>query len=60
MFTLKPNIVRPNIRVQAKKNDFVEPAEALGEGRRRPPNEEEMHPLKKFIMEKFKIKEIDY
>ena len=60
MFTLKPNIVRPNIRVQAKKNDFVEPAEALGEWRRRPPNEEEMHPLKKFIMEKFKIKEIDY
>ncbi len=67
MFTLKPNIVRLNIRVQAKKNDFVEPAEAPGEGRRRPPNEEEMHPLKKgvhplkkFIMEKFKIKEIDY
>jgi hypothetical protein len=64
MFTLKPTIVRPNVRVQAKKNDFVEPAEALGEGRRRPPNEEEnkaeMHPLKKFIMEKFKIVEIDY
>ena len=38
-----------------------------GEGRRRPPNEEEnkdskkgVHPLKKFIMEKFKIEEIDY
>ena len=46
MFTLKPNIVRPNIRVQAKKNDFVEPAETPGEGRRRPPNEEEMHPPK--------------
>ena len=60
MFTLKPTIVRPNVRVQAKKNDFVEPAEAPGEGRRRPPNEEEMHPLKKFIMEKFKIVEIDY
>jgi hypothetical protein len=67
MFTLKPNIVRPNIRVQAKKNEFVEPAEAPGEGRRRPPNEEEnkdsekgVHPLKKFIMEKFKIEEIDY
>jgi hypothetical protein len=60
MFTLKPNIVRPNIRVQAKKNDFVEPAEAPGEGRRRPPNEEEKHPIKKFIMEKFKIEEIDY
>ena len=64
MFTVKPNIVRPNVRGQAKKNDFVEPAEAPGEGRRRPPNEEEnkaeMHPLKKFIMEKFKIVEIDY
>ena len=64
MFTLKPTIVRPNVRVQANKNDFVEPAEALGEGRRRPPNQEEnkaeMHPLKKFIMEKFKIVEIDY
>ena len=64
MFTLKPHIVRPSVRVQAKKNDFVEPAEAPGEGRRRPPNEEEnkaeMHPLKKFIMEKFKIVEIDY
>ena len=64
MFTLKPNIVRPNVRVQAKKKDFVEPAEAPGEGRRRPPNEEEnkveIHPLKKFIMEKFKIEEIDY
>ncbi len=64
MFTLKPIIVRPNVRVQAKKKDFVEPAEAPGEGRRRPPNEEEnkveIHPLKKFIMEKFKIEEIDY
>ena len=60
MFTLKPNIVRPNIRVQAKKNDFVEPAEAPGEGRRRSPDKDEMHPLKKFIMEKFKIEEIDY
>ena len=64
MFTLKPNIVRPNVRVQAKKKDFVEPAEAPGEGRRRPPTEDEnkveIHPLKKFIMEKFKIEEIDY
>ena len=60
MFTLKPIIVRPNVRVQAKKKDFVEPTEAPGEGRRRPPNEEEKHPIKKFIMEKFKIEEIDY
>ena len=64
MFTLRPIIVRPSVRVQAKKKDFVEPAEAPGEGRRRPPNEEEnraeIHPIKKLIMEKFKIEEIDY
>ena len=79
--------IRPNIRVQAKKGDFIEPAEAPGEGNRRPPNEKENldsalatrddiggkertpsepkevekpHPLKKFIMYVFKIKEIDY
>jgi hypothetical protein len=50
MFTLKPTIIRPNIRVQAKKNDSVEPVKAPGR----------VHPLKKFIMEKFKIEEIDY
>ena len=41
MFTLKPNIARPNIRVQAKKNDFVTPTEAPGEGRRRIPSDKE-------------------
>ena len=50
MFTLKPTIIRPNVRTQAKKNDSVEPAEAPAR----------VHPLKKFIMEKFKIEEIDY
>lgn len=60
MFTLKPHIIRPSVRVQAKKNDFVEPTEAPGEGRRRSPDKDEMHPLKKFIMEKLKIEEIDY
>ena len=57
-------LVRPNVRLQAKKDDFVEPGEAPGEGRRRPPNADEngdeIHPLKKFIMEKLKIEEIDY
>tara|TARA_R110002153_G_scaffold26834_3_gene83592 strand:+ start:572 stop:877 length:306 start_codon:yes stop_codon:yes gene_type:complete len=77
-------IVRPSVRVHAKKNNFVEPAEAPGEGNRRPPNEKENldsalatrddiggrerkpkevekpHPLKKFLMDVFKIKEIDY
>ena len=50
MFTLKPTIIRPNVRTQAKKNDSVEPVEAPGR----------VPPLKKFIMEKFKIEEIDY
>ena len=55
--------VRPSVRVRAKKDDFVAPADAPGEGERRIPNEEEnkdIHPLKKFIIDKFKIKEIDY
>jgi hypothetical protein len=67
MFTLKPTLVRPKITLKAKKNEFVEPAEAPGEGRRRPPNAKEnedskkgVHPIKKFIMEKFGIEEIDY
>ena len=58
MFTLKPTLIRQVFALKAKKNDFVEPAEAPGEGRRRPPNEKEnedskkgVHPIKKFIME---------
>ena len=50
MFALKPIFIRPNVRTQAKKNDSVEPVEAPAR----------VHPLKKFIMEKFKIVEIDY
>mgnify|MGYP000061559470 FL=1 len=67
MFTLKPTLIRQVFALKAKTNDFVEPAEAPGEGRRRPPNEKEnedskkgVHPIKKFIMEKLGIKEIDY
>jgi hypothetical protein len=67
MFTLKPTLVRPKIIVKAKKNEFVEPAEAPGEGRRRPPNAKEnedskkgVHPIKKFIIEKLGIEEINY
>ena len=67
MFTLKPTLISQNFALKAKKNDFVEPAEAPGEGRRRPPNEKEnedskkgVHPIKKFIMEKLGIEEIDY
>ena len=50
MFALKPIFIRPNVRTQAKKNDSVEQVEAPAR----------VHPLKKFIMEKFKIEEIDY
>ena len=60
-------IVRPSVRVHAKKDDFVAPADAPGEGKRRFPSEEEnkdsakgVHPIKKFLIEKFNIKEIDY
>jgi len=77
----KPLFIRPRVTVRANNNDFVEPAEAPGEGRRRYPNEtlssrddiggrekvtpkpkevEKPHPLKKIIMDVFKIKEIDY
>jgi hypothetical protein len=66
LLTIKPTFIRPRVTVRAKKDKFVEPAEAPGEGKRRPPNEEEnlaskdLHPLKKFIMDVFKIEEIDY
>ena len=88
MFLLSnPLLIRPRVTTHAKKNDFVEPAEAPGEGRRRipsdkenrdsalatrddiggrertppePKEDEKPHTLKKFLMDVFKIKEIDY
>jgi hypothetical protein len=71
LLTIKPIFIRPRVTVRAKKDNFVEPAEAPGEGKRRPPNEEEnlaskddkpkeVHPFKKFIMDVLKIEEIDY
>jgi len=64
MIGLKPVIVRPSVRVSAKKNDFVVPTEASGEGKHRFPSmdepEKKPHPIKKFIMDVFKIKEIDH
>ena len=71
LLTIKPIFIRPRVTVRAKKDDFVKPAEAPGEGKRRYPNKEEnlaseddkpkeVHPLKKFIMDVFKIEEIDY
>ena len=68
--------IRPIVCVQAKKDNFVEPADAPGEGGRRFPTSDELgtyedppkkepiqkkvNPIKKFLIEKFKIKEIDY
>ena len=64
--------IRPNVRVHATKDDFVAPSDAPGEGKRRfptsdelgpcedPPKKKPIHPIKKFLMKKFKIEEIDY
>jgi hypothetical protein len=68
MISLRPNIIRPNVRIHAKKNDFVTPSDAPGEGNRRfpsidqPPDEidKEVNPIKKFLMDVFKIEEVDY
>jgi hypothetical protein len=64
MHVLRPIIARPNVRVSAKKSDFVSPAEAPGEGNRRFPSmdepEKKINPIKKFLMDVFKIEEIDY
>ena len=60
------HFVRPRVVVRAKKNDFIEPAEAPGEGRRKPPSYDEpkktevVNPIKKLIKKFFKIEEIDY
>ena len=68
MHVLRPIIARPNVRVNTKKTDFVSPTEAPGEGNRRFPSmdqgpdepEKNVNPIKKFLMDVFKIEEIDY
>lgn len=68
MYTIRPTIMRPRVTTHAKKDDFVAPSEAPGEGNRRPPTwdegdepeKKEVNPIKKFIMDVFKIKEIDH
>ena len=68
MHVLRPIIARPNVRVSAKKTDFVSPTEAPGEGNRRFPSidqspdepTQKVNPVKKFLMDVFKIEEIDY
>ena len=62
------HFIRPRVTVRAKKDDFVAPTEAPGEGKRRPPtwdegdepDTKEVNPIKKFIMKVFKIEEIDH
>lgn len=62
MYTIRPTIMRPRVTTRAKKD------EAPGEGNRRPPTRDEgdepekkeVNPIKKFIMNVFKIKEIDH
>ena len=68
MFVLRPMIIRPTAILRAKKDDFVAPTEAPGEGNRRFPTWDErdeletkdVNPIKKFIMKLFKIEEIDH
>ena len=67
MFVLRPTMIRPSTRILAKKEDFIAPTEAPGEGNRRFPtwdegdeSEKKPHPIKKFIMKVFKIEEIDH
>jgi hypothetical protein len=68
MHVLRPIISRPRVHVSAKKTDFVSPTEAPGEGNRRFPSmdqgpdepEKKLNPVKKFLMNIFKIEEIDY
>jgi len=69
MFTLRPTLSRPNVRVRAKENNFISTSDAPGEGNKRFPSMDqgseepvtkEVNPIKKFIMKVFKIKEIDH
>jgi len=41
MFILRPTVIRPSTRILAKKEDFIAPTEAPGEGNRRFPTWDE-------------------
>lgn len=67
MFVLKTLFTRPTIHTKARKNDeFIQPTDAPGEGKRRFPSMDEpeekvaTNPIKKFLMNIFRIKEIDH
>lgn len=64
MFTLtQTHFIRPRVHVRAKNNDS-EPIDVTASVKPSPSEKVEskkcMHPLKKFIMDVFKIEEIDY
>jgi len=63
------HFIRPRVTTHGKNNDFIEPTEAPGEGKRKPPSYDEdgepkkaetAHPIKELIKKIFKIEEIDY
>jgi len=69
LLTIKPTFIRPRVTLRAKKRNSDDcPNQSWDKdevgGRERiqitPDPEPELHPVKKFIMDVFKIKEIDY
>jgi hypothetical protein len=68
MFTIRPVLSRPSVRVKAKENNFISTSDAPGEGNKRFPSmdqgpeepKKKPNPIKKFLMDVFKIKEIDH
>ena len=64
-------MTRPTVKVKADKNNFISSSDAPGEGNKRFPSIDQepeepeepkipRNPIKQFIMDIFKIKEIDH
>lgn len=68
MLTLRPIVRKPTVRVKAEKNNFISSSDAPGEGNKRFPSIDQdpekpkvnRNPIKQFLMNLFKIKEIDH
>jgi len=68
MLTLRPIVRKPTVRVKAEKNNFISSSDAPGEGNKRFPSNDQdpekpkvnRNPIKQFLMNLFKIKEIDH
>ena len=63
LLTIKPIFIRPRVTLRAKKRDSDECHDKVGSREKiqiTPDPDTELHPSKKFIMDVFKIKEIDY